>query len=140
MLCVHASATPSSPRRCWMKETRSSTPAAIRSCSICHSWRISPHNRRASSSAPASSASIALSIVGRESSPSSCSENQRSVMCPPCDERGLSGQFRRLQRLIAEPRRGQPLAVASQRRRFAFRQLDSPLLTKRELDEQALPL
>src|SRR5947209_6883013 len=88
MLCVHASATPSSPRRCWMNETRSSTPAAIRSWSICHSCFISPHRRRASSSSPASSASIARSIVGLESRSSSSSENQGSVIVPSFDDGG----------------------------------------------------
>src|SRR6202035_3934025 len=86
MLSVQASATPSSPSRCWMKETRSSTPAAIRSCSICHSCFISLQSRLASSSSPASSASIARSIVGRESRSSSSSENQRSVIVSSFDD------------------------------------------------------
>src|SRR5271165_648448 len=85
MFSVQASATPSSPIRCWMKETRSSTPPAIRSWSICHSCFISAHRRRASSSSPASIASIARSIVGRDSCSSSSGENQRSVIVPSFD-------------------------------------------------------
>src|SRR5271165_3523662 len=86
MFSVQASATPSSPSRCWMKEMRSSTPPAIRSWSICHSCFISPHRRRASSRSPASMASIARSIVGRESCASCSSENQRSVIVPSFDD------------------------------------------------------
>src|SRR5487761_2523780 len=85
MLSLQASATPSSPRRCWMKETRSRTPPAIRSWSICHSCFISAHRRRAPSRSPASIASMALSIVGRESCSSSSAENQRSVIVPSFD-------------------------------------------------------
>ena len=82
---VQASATPSSPSRCWMKETRSRTPAAIRSWSICHSCFISEHRLLARARSPASSASIARSIVGRESCSSSSGENQRSVIVPSFD-------------------------------------------------------
>ena len=74
-----------------MNETRSRTPAAIRSWSICHSCFISVHSRRAVSRSPASIASTARSIVGRESCSSSSSENQRSVIVSSFDdERGDS--------------------------------------------------
>src|SRR5947208_2845243 len=112
MLSSQASATPSSPSRCWMNETRSSTPLAIRSCSICHSCFISLHSRRASSGLPASIASIARSIVGRESRSSSSGENQRSVIVPSFDDDGVGIVTDRARALVTGAGRGIGAAVA----------------------------
>ena len=58
-------------------------PSTIMSCKKRHSCFIASHNALACSRSPASSASIARSIVGRDISPSSSSENQRSAISPP---------------------------------------------------------
>src|ERR1700730_11385517 len=120
MLCVQASATPSSPSRCWMKETRSSTPAAIRSWSICHSCFISLHRCLASSSSPVSIASTARSIVGRESRSSSCSENQRSVIFSSLDADGGSIVTETRKALVTGAARGIGAAIGERLAADAF--------------------
>ncbi len=103
-----------------MNETRSSTPAAIRSWSICHSCFISAHRRRAVSRSPASIASIARSIVGRDSCASSSSENQRSVIVSSFDgERVTAGGTivtERRRALVTGAARGIGAAIAERLR------------------------
>ncbi len=96
-----------------MNDTRSSTPPAIRSCSICHSCFISAHRRLASSRSPASIASIARSIVGRESCASSSSENQRSVIVPSFDDRRGPIVTERRRALVTGAARGIGAAIAA---------------------------
>src|SRR5213080_4673141 len=89
VLCSHASLTPSSPSLSWTNEIRLRTDSAMRSWSISHSCFISSHRLRAESRSPASIASIARSIVGRESCSSSSGSNQRSLICLPPRRRRL---------------------------------------------------
>src|SRR3954462_7239712 len=58
-------------------------PSTIMSCRKRHSCFIASHSAFARSRSPASIASIARSIVGRDISASSSSENHRSAICAP---------------------------------------------------------
>ena len=77
-LSSQASSTPSSPSRACTNEISPATPSTSRSCMNCDSHFIASQRRLAAWRSPASIASIARSIVGRDISRSSSSENHRS--------------------------------------------------------------
>src|SRR4051794_28536321 len=92
-LQLQACSTPSSPSRSLTNEISPATPSTIRSWMNCDSCFISSQSRFASSPSPRSIASIARSIVGRDISPSSSSENHLSGsgISPP--RLGLPGRL-----------------------------------------------
>ena len=75
----HASSTASSPSLSLTNEISPATPSTSRSCMNCDSHFIASQSCLAASRSPASIASIARSIVGRDISASSSSENHRSL-------------------------------------------------------------
>src|SRR6266550_473406 len=77
------SPTASSPQFSLIQVIEAAIPSTIMSCRKRHSCFIASHRALACSRSPASIASMALSIVGRDISSSSSSENQRSVIWPP---------------------------------------------------------
>src|SRR5438093_347154 len=79
------SPTASSPQCSFTHVIDAAIPSTIMSCRKRHSCFIASHRAFACSRSPASIASIARSIVGRDISVSSLSENQRSAISPPLE-------------------------------------------------------
>src|SRR3954447_20464021 len=77
------SPTASSPQFSLTHVIDAAIPSTIMSCRKRHSCFIASHSAFARSRSPASIASIARSIVGRDISASSSSENHRSAICAP---------------------------------------------------------
>src|SRR3954447_16840310 len=77
------SPTASSPQFSFTHVIEAAMPSTIMSCRKRHSCFIASHSAFARSRSPASIASMARSIVGRDISESSSSENHRSAICAP---------------------------------------------------------
>src|SRR5215217_8309512 len=93
---------------------RPAMPSTIRSWSARHSCFISSQSRRAVSTSPLSSASIARSIVGRDIWASSSGVNQRSVVVMG------ARYFARMRALVTGAARGIGAAIAQRLRDDGF--------------------